>query len=217
MKEEIIRLVRCQRCGIEKPLSDYYALHRKYCGKCECDIQKEKRKKEREKWQQPQKCLVCGREFLPYRPNSKYCSEKCNQERYKVWQKENPIKYKAWTLAGCLRGIKNKTQTIENLLKSFLNQPCRYCGVILTLENVSIDHKNPIGSRKTKSSKEQRILDNPSNLQIICKKCNSLKSDMNDNQFMRLLAFLNQNLDLKELILKRLRSSFAIFRNKLRY
>jgi len=205
------RLVKCQRCGIEKPLSEYYSLHRKYCAKCECEMQKEKRKIERVKWQKPRKCVICGKEFLPKQDNSKYCSQKCRGQWYKLLE---PTERKAFTLSSCLRG-KGKGEKVLKLLKGAVDKPCKYCGTIITLENASLDHKTPTKWRSRKNNPEKTLIDDKiSNLQIVCKKCNGLKGDFNDEQFRRLLKFLEENPDLAGTLKKRLSSSFAIFNFK---
>ena len=54
---------------------------------------------------------------------------------------------------------------------------CKYCK---NKENLTVDHKNP----KCKGGS-----DDLSNLQCLCKKCNSLKSGLSDRQVRRLWSW----------------------------
>lgn len=198
---------RCKVCG-ETDESKFYGNHKNYCGKCECNIQKNKRKEKSKSWKMKKQCLVCGKLFIPYLKRSKYCSHKCQSKRYKLLE---PIKRRAWTLSSCIIGLKNKKLVVENLLKNSIGKKCEYCNSIITIDSASLDHKIPY--RWKSASKQKKILLNQKeNLHIICKKCNGIKADISDIQFKKLLEFLETDLDLKKLILKKLASNYAVFK-----
>jgi len=56
------------------------------------------------------KCLECGKEFIPKRGDSKYCSKKCgNAEAYRKWYD----KKKAENIEAKLRKIKKEIPIVE--------------------------------------------------------------------------------------------------------
>jgi hypothetical protein len=67
---------------------------------------------------------------------------------------------------------------IKGLMEANINNPCIYCGIKLTLENCSADHRISL-KNKGKNDIE--------NMDIICKKCNRGKSDFNQDFFSELL------------------------------
>lgn len=171
-------------------------------------------------------CSSCGKVFQKYNANSTTCSDpKCvsirNKNKYKEMKKNDPIKAKAFTLFSTVRLGRGKSDVAVSMLKQVLGKPCRYCGQIITLDNASVDHKEPrlgskVYSRKKKkmvySSEEIHELDKKSNLQIICRDCNQTKSNLSDEQFNRLLLFLNKNVDIKDNLFKRLKYARTSFR-----
>lgn len=60
-------------------------------------------------------------------------------------------------------------------LRQCKDTACHYCGVLITKENESVDHKHPI-------AKGGGVFD-LNNLALCCKKCNRLKSDMDYDYF----------------------------------
>jgi len=170
-------------------------------------------------------CSICKKDINKYRKLQKTCGEKeCRSEsirlRYEKLKKENPIASKALTLFSTIRLGKGKKETALRILKYALGNPCKHCGEIIDLNNASIDHKEPrlgskVHNRKEKkmiySPEEIRILDNPSNLTVICRNCNQTKGDMSEKQFILLLDFLNKNLDIKEKLFFRLKLTRVFF------
>ena len=162
-------------------------------------------------------CIFCGDTFLKYHSNQVCCSKrecrrKLQRKRYYELKEKNPYRFLAKKMTGNLR-LKGKTDIIENMLREADGKPCSYCGTTLSLENFSLDHKVPRKfskvynydtKKKVYSDKVLRMLDSPSNLQIICKKCNQLKSDFNDKEFRLLLDFLKNYPEIKEKLFRRL-------------
>jgi 5-methylcytosine-specific restriction endonuclease McrA len=162
-------------------------------------------------------CITCGKEILKYNKETKTCgSKECkasdNQKIYRELKIKNPIRSLAQRISGNIR-LEHKTDKIELKIKNALDKPCGYCGVIITLENASLDHKIPrkfskLYDRRTGhreySDAILRELDSEENLHIVCRTCNQLKSDMDDGQFKRFVKWLKENPDIEPLIRKRL-------------
>lgn len=152
--------------------------------------------------------------------------EKVNkQKRARVLKikKDNPIKYKAMTLISGFNWGKGGADRMIAMLKQYLQTPCKYCGTVITLDNCSVDHKLPYavankvnrtGSKLVKAKytpEEEKYLKSADNLHIICFSCNKIKSNMTDEQFVRLLKFLDTDSALKTMILARLKRSNVIW------
>ena len=83
------------------------------------------------------------------------------------------------------------------------NSVCIYCKEELTIKEISLDHKYPLSRAGTNS------LDN---LQIICKKCNRLKSDLTNFEFVSFLDYLRHiPVEAKNSIIKRLGMGSAMY------
>lgn len=170
-------------------------------------------------------CRGCGIQFDKYLTNQITCGNtdcKSISGRFKYEEgKLSPINHKAKTLSGSIRLGKGKQEKMIDLITSSLGTLCTYCDILLTLDNVSLDHKIPrqwskVYNRKLKKSlftkEEIQKLDRIENLHIICRACNQLKSNFNDEQFRLFLNFINQYPDIKTLLIKRLKVSNLIFR-----
>jgi 5-methylcytosine-specific restriction endonuclease McrA len=81
---------------------------------------------------------------------------------------------------------------------------CFYCGTILDVENLSADHRHP-------SSKEGK--DTEVNLRLICKMCNTTKSDFSEEQFLGLLKTAREY-SCEKLLRSKLRASNLMFRGR---
>lgn len=106
-----------------------------------------------------------------------------------------PVELKAVTLSGSIR-LEGKKHLILELLNKQIGKPCTYCNEPLTLDNCSLDHKEPFNNgaiRYGKGTALRRWFDRIENLQIICRKCNGLKSNFNDLEFRQLLSFMEQH------------------------
>lgn len=157
-------------------------------------------------------CLNCGGVNKKYKNNANgFCDSKC---RWQYIKKTDPIKWKARALSANLifgmgKGNKGKLDFIEGLIKDSIGCGCKYCGVILNIDNINIDHKTPFGKTKYRRDKidfvEERLkLDAIENIHIICGKCNRIKGNMTDKEYRELLEFLDTNKRLKDKVLKRL-------------
>ncbi len=68
------------------------------------------------------------------------------------------------------------------LLKVYFGKGCRYCGEIITIKNISLDHVVAIVNKG-----ESKI----DNVQFICLACNKRKSVISDEGFSKLMMFLD--------------------------
>ena len=147
--------------------------------------------------------------------------------RIKRW-KADPLKNKAHTLISGLRWGKGGTARMMELISQFIDKPCKYCSVILTLKNLSLDHKIPYMTSKRKSKlrntsgyitknirdyspEEEESLRSIENLHIVCLTCNRMKGNLNDEQFTKLLEFLEKDLNMKKIVCAKLKMSNFIF------
>ncbi len=84
---------------------------------------------------------------------------------------------------------------VRALFFQHYGQPCRYCKKVLDVSNIVCDHIYPISMGGTSLI---------SNLQIICKSCNTRKGSLKDEDFQALLEFLNRHPDMKSYVLRKL-------------
>lgn len=187
----------CERCGDEFGFKESQAKHYKnagtYCSP-ECSHSF------------TYTCKGCDKtRHDGYVAHQVYCDKKC---QYAARAKD-PIRKKAFTMSSFITfGGGGKLDYFDTLLREKLGTNCIYCGVILTLENVSLDHIEPFSStaaRKNPTIKRQ--LDKPENLQIICKDCNQQKSILSHADFVKLNTFLDQNPSIGTHVRKKLRQS----------
>ena len=88
---------------------------------------------------------------------------------------------------------------IRELILSAYGKQCRYCRVILKVNNMVCDHCIPL------SHGGASVI---SNLQIICARCNTRKGPLTDKIFRKLLAWLKrQNQNTRDYILRKLAKS----------
>jgi len=196
---------KCEVCGkvFEAPLGLVVRGYAKYCSRS-C------RNKGRKVSYPIKVCPICGKEFTPAINVQKYCSIKCaNKASYEKIKKDK-FYYKAVCLGASYTSRKDFLQQIKKMLIEAVNKPCVYCGEIITLENASLDHKEAL-SRSKLSREEILQKTNLTNLQIICKKCNQLKGNLNDKEYRLLLNFLNKYPSIKEKIFQRFKLGIALF------
>lgn len=137
----------------------------------------------------------------------------------------NPVRYKAWTFTDHLRWGKGGTDRMEEFLITYLGKPCVYCGITLELSNCSLDHKVPLIRNRMKhraknshnklsqyTDEEVAFLNRIENLQVICKTCNMIKSDIPHEDFIKLMKFLDNEPNLKLMVINRMRRSNLIWR-----
>lgn len=72
-------------------------------------------------------------------------------------------------------------EDLRELIYEAYGTPCKYCGRLMTIRNLVMDHTIPISKGGT-SNKE--------NLQIICKPCNTMKGSLEQENFDILLKWL---------------------------
>lgn len=116
----------------------------------------------------------------------------------------------AHILGSNLRLGRGKKEAITLLLVESLGNPCPYCQKPLTLENASIDHIEPYADSKLRDKIGTGIkehFDRIENLHICCHPCNLQKEDFSHQQFVLLLAFMQQHPSVGALLSKRLSRS----------
>lgn len=161
----------------------------------------------RAKFYKEEVCRNCGKVNMKRKANANgFCDEKCLWEYNK---NNDPILWKARSLSANIVGGRGKLAWCKALIRDALGQSCKYCGAKLTLENISLDHKIAIGKsnyrrKKRPYAKQRQRADTYENLQIICKKCNHIKGNLNDDEYEALLNFLDSHESLKDKVLKRL-------------
>lgn len=162
-------------------------------------------------------CDVCGQWFRSYRGVAKRC-ESCSRKGYLSYE---PIKRKASTLGANILGGRGKTEWLVSLIGDAVGKNCPYCDTELSLDNISLDHKVPIGSsevrRKKSENREAReVADRRDNLHLVCRKCNQLKGKIPHDSFLKLLAFLSTDKIMEHEVLSRLRQSGVVWGHKRR-
>lgn len=89
---------------------------------------------------------------------------------------------------------KGSTQRARDFIESALGKECPYCGRVLTLNNLELDHKVPLMRTKIKkneyTAKELELLNDDSNKGPICNVCNAAKGELNDYEFAGLIDHL---------------------------
>lgn len=158
-------------------------------------------------------CEVCRKDFeVPKnaRFRTRFCSRQCGQTAN--YTNVTGVRKKAIVISANLLMGKGKTEKVEALLNAAMGSPCRYCREILTLENISIDHKEPYGdfNRRDKSpeTKEARAkLDRIENLEAVCFTCNGMKNKLFDYEYQALIDFLDAHPRMKPIILQRMRQA----------
>src|SRR3990167_3727798 len=161
-------------------------------------------------------CPTCGKTFRQGRQkNQRFCSENCCKRQGQALKTSNPFEHRIWSMSNNLL-LKDRKNVVRRLIGVALGTKCPYCGTLLMLENVSLDHKEPIGARvfrlkQAMHHNERRESDRVENLHIVCRKCNALKGALNHEQFLKLLEFLSQDDSMKEIVLMRLRRAAVVF------
>ena len=160
----------------------------------------------------PSKCLVCGRETSGYKQR-KWCSPKCRYEASKMVP--DRFDAKAVTAAANIRMGKGKKSVIAQLFRDAVGKPCAYCEEIVQLDKCQIDHKTPIGILR--GTEDGKALDSIDNLQVVCRRCNITKGNMNDAAFRRLLSCFESDPEVRDGVWRRLGMSghgWAKFRSR---
>lgn len=151
----------------------------------------------------PMNCIVCDKLFSGYVSHQKFCSRECQYK--KNYKDVEPIAKKALTLSSPIAFGPGRKEFFYNLVSASIGKHCRYCGVMMGLDNISLDHIIPFGKSELRYAKAvQKQLNVPENLQIICKKCNGIKGNLSHEKFIKLIEFLEQDIVLKDYVMKKL-------------
>lgn len=122
-------------------------------------------------------------------------------------KKDNPKLYRARALKLALHKLGQTLSTDQILQWMESSQICPYCHKHINPLDYSIDHKTP---------KNRGGPNDLSNLQLIDLKCNKVKGDLTDEEFMQLMQFLKDKPIIYENLYKRLRMSGFRFNYKKR-
>lgn len=232
----------CKRCGETKPLAEFGKETKQpdgirvYCKPCTNKMNKESKERKNKplskfdplnvEWlkdnlTRTRCCKNCngffetkiGRAHL-----NKFCSDECRYEHNYINQTDAVVKKAIVIGANILMG-KGKKDFLVRLISDALNTPCPYCGVELTLENISLDHKEAYGStelrRNKKENKELRAkMDRKENLHLVCKECNTLKMDMDHEDYLEFLKFFEGRQKARNSVFRRLKMSVNPYRRR---
>lgn len=217
---------QCAWCKEVLPL-DKFGSHknspdgvRKTCK--ECTNKRNRKSRQRDKSEKiVSVCENCGDEYevSPQKKDlSKYCGQKCAYEKNYTKQ-QDPIRKKAMVVGANLLMGKGKLEFLMGLVGDAIGSKCIYCGEELSLDNMSIDHKEAYGSTKLRRSKAEnrdirKKMDRRENLQIICRPCNSIKNDIDHDDYLSFLEWSGAHPNAANSINRRLRISSAPFKRK---
>ncbi len=131
------------------------------------------------------------------------------------------LEKKALKIALTFKMGKGGKAIIEDLIIEAIGTDCDWCNDKLTLFNLSIDYKKPLPKLYKLSLNKHVFSNNRKNLMVICKNCNSLRSNIPKSLFHKLMDFLNTENRLKYKIKQALRYynfrynnfSYKIFRD----
>lgn len=162
LKSEYI--CKCQYCGKE---FESKRAGKKYCSShCSTIASKRRRKPLKEFY--IAHCVVCGGSFGTNHSNSKACSDKCRKHLSRI---ERNSRYKHLKKSGqfdssvTLNNVYDRFGGICQICGKHLNFDCSY----LSDDYPSIDHIIPLSHGGTHEWE---------NVQLLCRKCNYMKSDL---------------------------------------
>lgn len=163
----------------------------------------------------PRNCLLCGDTFMAYNGMGKYCSLKCKQNFFL----QSSFDKKVRSISANLVMGSGKKETVSQMLLQALGTGCPYCLALLTIDNVSLDHKEAYDSSELRRAKlanieVRRIKDRRENLHIICRDCNARKSNFDHDEYVTLLDFLEQNPKIRAKLFKRLAQAKALWQGR---
>lgn len=162
-----------------------------------------------------EECLICKKPIRAYNGVGKYCSEPCKRQA----QVNTPFDRKVRSISANILLGKGKKETVRTLVTNAIGSPCPYCNEELSLDNMSLDHKVAYDSTENRRQKAQntelrRHLDRIENLHMVCRDCNSRKSNFNHDEYMLLLEFLEKNPAIKKKLFKRLAQAKFMWRGR---
>lgn len=142
------------------------------------------------------KCKSCNKDFPQFVATQLYCSRACS-----TTNGTTDIERKAKSLSSSIRFGKGRKEFFEQIIRNALHTPCPYCKALLTIETMSLDHKEPVMGNKNRMLYE---VNTPDNLHIVCRDCNTMKGDMSHTEYLALCAFLEDKPGLASKIRRRL-------------
>lgn len=204
MASDLHSTKQCIYCKELKPLSEFKRAKRWYTNKC----------------------LACFRKHSQTRRSNPEVWEKeliANRERKRRRAVEEPLKHKATNLTNGLAWGKGATQRMMGFIEPMIGTECKYCKTLLTLKNLSLDHKVPLAHSARKDSRKTRYsysvtdevfvqLNSLENLQIVCLACNRAKGNLTDDEYSALLAFLSLHPRMETIVIAKLKGSNFMYR-----
>lgn len=192
----------CSKCKTEQPIENFRKVKRWTVNRC-------------------RSCTI--KENRIYRSNP--VVKKREYEYKRKYVTEDPVRHKAQVLIGGLQWGRGGGDRMIVLIKAAIGTTCKYCGVELGLQNLSLDHKTPVAhalrkkSKRTPhnvktsmSSEEYTRLNSEENLQIVCLTCNRSKGNLTDDEYTDLLEFLESYPRMKQIVIAKLKGSNFMYR-----
>lgn len=171
---------KCKQCGRSFVFQTSRAVG-KFCSK-DCDIM----------WKTAQKpCPDCGHTRCKQHARKK-------QQRWRATATKQELKAKSMQVAYRNATDRRSTLSLDEARKIIVNPPtCPYCQQQIKWQDLSIDHKLP-RSRGGSST--------PDNLIWVDLKCNIMKGNLTDHEFVKLMEFLKNYPEMLESVSVRLRA-----------
>lgn len=201
MEKEAITQKSCLYCGQLFENKSNKHPFQKYCSELCGNRCRRKMRNVADHFYSEKYCLNCGELFFDNTPNKlkQHCSKSCRDRKYRRnylskyhlnatvitnnWRKLNPKKVKASnfrnyrTLSGRIKAIKSNAKIRNydfNLSKEYLKiywqKPCEFCGCYI--ETLMID----------RICNDKGYVEG--NIRSCCQRCNSMKSDLSDEEFL---------------------------------
>lgn len=89
---------------------------------------------------------------------------------------------------------RGSTAKAREFVDTWLGKPCPYCGVLLTVDNLQLEHAIPLQRKKIEkgyfTEKEVALLNSFHNKIGSCAGCNAAKGDLDAYEYKTLLAYL---------------------------
>lgn len=208
-KPKIINEKICVQCGKLKPINQFRSRHSRKCDLCVIESSVVQKKTQKGKWREKRNkeiphlyekdgmkvCKTCGKvkpvvefaennkgnvnEWPRYSADCKQCTQEKRNNARVLWRKSENGRISN-RLHDQRRRIKVKelddgTVTAKVLREKMRRRMCPVCGKVMRLDDKTIDHIVPIAKGGLHSA---------SNLICICHRCNSLKRDIDPDQYL---------------------------------
>lgn len=151
-----------------------------------------------------------------YRNKDRDRQRRMRKDNRRMEKLNDPIHLRAREMSAKLHWGRGSAAQMDGLLRPKIGTPCRWCGVEITIKNVSLDHRQPILRSKIDqyTAEELTRLNASGNLDFICLKCNRTKSTIPEEKYAKLLSWLKEDAELEMLVLQRLRKSNLMWGNR---